>query len=72
VNGAETKMTISSKARAAHRLIAGCAIAAAVTGGMRLAAAPAESVRLVGVSSQTDTTRARRRWVPQSGFTSSR
>jgi type IV pilus assembly protein PilQ len=45
-------MIISSKARVAHRLIAGCAIAAAVTGGMRLAAAPAESIRLVGVSSQ--------------------
>jgi type IV pilus assembly protein PilQ len=44
-------MMISSKARAAHRLIAGCAIAAAITGGMRLAAAPAENVRLVGVSS---------------------
>jgi type IV pilus secretin PilQ/predicted competence protein len=52
VTGAETKMTMSRKARAAHRLIAGCAIAAAV-GGLRLAAAPAENVRLVGVSSQT-------------------
>ena len=52
MNGAETKMIMSSKARAAHRLVAGCAIAAAVTGGMRLAAAPAESIRLVGVSSQ--------------------
>ena len=68
MNGAETKMTISSKARAALRLIAGCALAAAVSGssttmlgagrststsgGARLAGAPAESIRLVGVSSQ--------------------
>ena len=36
MNGAETKMTISSKARVAHRLIAGCAIAAAVTGSSTL------------------------------------
>jgi len=42
-----------SKTRVTQRLIAGCAIAAAVGGGLRLAAAPAEIVRLVGVSSQT-------------------
>src|SRR5262249_15066325 len=52
VNGAETKMMISSKARVAHRLIAGCAIAAAVSGSMRLAAAPAENIRLVGGSAR--------------------
>jgi type IV pilus secretin PilQ/predicted competence protein len=52
VNGAETKMTMSSKARVVQRLIAGCAIAAAVGGGLRLMAAPAENIRLVGVSSQ--------------------
>jgi type IV pilus assembly protein PilQ len=52
VKGAETKMTMSSKARMAERLIAGCAIAAAVGGGMRLLAAPVENIRLVGVSSQ--------------------
>jgi type IV pilus assembly protein PilQ len=40
------------KARAAHRLLAGCAIAAAVGGSLRLAAASAENVRLVGVSAQ--------------------
>jgi len=52
VNGAETKMTLFMKARAAHRLLAGCAIAAAVGGSLRLAAASAENVRLVGVSAQ--------------------
>ncbi|HTM27649.1 MAG TPA: type IV pilus secretin PilQ [Vicinamibacterales bacterium] len=45
-------MTLFMKARAAHRLLAGCAIAAAVGGSLRLAAASAENVRLVGVSAQ--------------------
>ena len=52
MNGAETKMIISSNARMAQRLIAACAIAAAAGGGMRLLAAPADNIRLVGVSSQ--------------------
>src|SRR6516164_6291670 len=45
-------MTMSSKSRAAHRLIAGCVIAAALSGPSTMHGAPAESVRLVGVSSQ--------------------
>ena len=52
VNGAETKMTVFKKARAARRLLAACAIATAVGGGLGLAAAPAAAVRLVGVSAQ--------------------
>jgi type IV pilus assembly protein PilQ len=52
VNGAETKMTVFNKARVARRLLAACAIAAAIGGGLGLAAAPAENVRLVGVSAQ--------------------
>ena len=52
MNGAETKMTISSKARVAYRLMAACAIAAVVSGGIGLSAAPADIIRLVGVSSQ--------------------
>jgi type IV pilus assembly protein PilQ len=52
VNGAEIKMTMCIKARAARRLVAACAIATAVGGGLGLAAAPAEAVRLVGVSAQ--------------------
>ena len=52
MNGAEIKMTVFIKARAARRLVAACAIATAVGGGLGLAAAPAEAVRLVGVSAQ--------------------
>lgn len=52
MNGAETMMTISSKTRVAQRLFAACAIAAVVGGGMRLMAAPADNIRLVGISSQ--------------------
>ncbi len=52
MNGAEIKMIMSSNARMAQRLIAACAIAAAAGGGMRLLAAPADNIRLVGVSSQ--------------------
>jgi type IV pilus assembly protein PilQ len=52
VNGAETKMTVFMKARTARRLVAACAIATAIGGGLGLAAAPAESIRLVGVSAQ--------------------
>jgi type IV pilus assembly protein PilQ len=52
VNGAEIKMTVFMKARAARRLVAACAIATAVGGGLGLAAAPADAVRLVGVSAQ--------------------
>jgi type IV pilus assembly protein PilQ len=51
VKGAETKMTLFKKARVAHRLIAGCVIAAAVGGGL-VKAAPAANIRLVGVSAQ--------------------
>jgi type IV pilus assembly protein PilQ len=40
------------KARVARRLLAACAIATAVGGGLGLAAAPAGAVRLVGVSTQ--------------------
>ena len=49
MNGAETKMTVFNKARIARRLLAACAIATAVGGGLGLAA---ENVRLVGVSAQ--------------------
>ena len=52
MNGAETTMTVSMKTRAARRLLAGCAIAAALGGGLRLSAAAAENIRLVGVSAQ--------------------
>jgi type IV pilus secretin PilQ/predicted competence protein len=52
VNGAETKMTVFMKARTARRLVAAGAIAAAIGGGLGLAAAPAGSIRLVGVSAQ--------------------
>jgi type IV pilus assembly protein PilQ len=52
VNGAETKMTVFMKARTARRLVAAGAIATAIGGGLGLAAAPAESIRLVGVSAQ--------------------
>jgi type IV pilus secretin PilQ/predicted competence protein len=45
-------MTVFIKARAARRLMAACAIATAVGGGLGLAAAPAGVVRLVGVSAQ--------------------
>jgi type IV pilus assembly protein PilQ len=45
-------MTVFIKARAARRLMAACAIATAVGGGLGLAAAPADAVRLVGVSAQ--------------------
>jgi type IV pilus assembly protein PilQ len=51
VNGAETKMTVLITAR---RLLAACALATAVGGGLGLAAAPAESIRLVGVSAQAN------------------
>jgi type IV pilus secretin PilQ/predicted competence protein len=48
VKGAEIKMTLI------HRIAAGAiGIAAAVGGGLALGAAPAETVRLVGVSSET-------------------
>jgi type IV pilus assembly protein PilQ len=52
VNGAETKMTVLNKGPVARRLLAACAIATAMGGGLGLAAAPAESIRLVGVSAQ--------------------
>jgi type IV pilus secretin PilQ/predicted competence protein len=52
VNGAETKMTVFNKGRVVRRLLAACAIATAVGGGLGLAAAPPENVRLVGVSAQ--------------------
>src|SRR5258708_5971507 len=45
-------MTVFKKARVARRLLAACAVAMAVGGGLGLAAAPAESIRLVGVSTQ--------------------
>src|SRR5687768_15470714 len=48
MNGAETKMTVFNKRRVARRLLAACAIATAVGGGLGLA----NSVRLVGVSAQ--------------------
>ena len=54
MNGSETKMTflIRVRARAAQRLVAAFAVAAAVSGGLVLGAAPAENIRLVGVSAQ--------------------
>ena len=52
MNGAETKMTVCMKARARRRLIAACAIATALGGGLGLAASPFAAVRLVGVSAQ--------------------
>ena len=52
MNGAETKMTVLMKTRAARRLVAACAIATAIGGGLGLAAAPGGAVRLVGVSAQ--------------------
>ncbi len=52
MNGAETKMTVCMKARARRRLIAACAIATAIGGGLGLAASPPAAVRLVGVSAQ--------------------
>ena len=52
MKAAETKMTVFKKARVARRLLAACAVATAVGGGLGLAAAPAESIRLVGVSTQ--------------------
>jgi type IV pilus assembly protein PilQ len=51
VKGAETKMTLFTKAREAHRLIAGCVIAAAAYGGL-VTASPSSNIRLVGVSAQ--------------------
>jgi type IV pilus assembly protein PilQ len=45
-------MTVCKKARVARRWLAACAVATAVGGGLGLAAAPAESIRLVGVSTQ--------------------
>ena len=45
-------MTVLMKTRAARRLVAACAIATAIGGGLGLAAAPAGAVRLVGVSAQ--------------------
>jgi type IV pilus assembly protein PilQ len=51
-------MTVLKKARAAGRLVAGCLMAVAVCGGIRLAADSA-SIRLVGVSARaTDRTAA--------------
>jgi type IV pilus secretin PilQ/predicted competence protein len=52
VNGAEKKMTVLNGSRVAQRLTAAVAIAAAVSGGLVLSAAPAENIRLVGVSAQ--------------------
>lgn len=52
MNGAETKMTVLIEARVARRLLAAGAIAAAVGGGLGLGAAPAERIRLVGVTAQ--------------------
>jgi type IV pilus secretin PilQ/predicted competence protein len=52
VNGAEKKMTVLNGSRVAQRLTAAVAIAVAVTGGLVLSAAPAENIRLVGVSAQ--------------------
>ena len=51
MKGAETKMTLFTKAREAHRLIAGCAVAAVVYGGL-VTASPSSNIRLVGVSAQ--------------------
>ena len=51
MKGAETKMTLIHK-------IAAVAVAAAVSGGLALSAAPSSAVRLVGVSSQTSGTTA--------------
>src|SRR5258708_22601744 len=45
-------MTVFKKARVARRLLAACAVAMAVGGGLGLAAAAAESIGLVGVSTQ--------------------
>lgn len=52
MNGAETKMTVCMKARARRRLLAACAIATALGGGLGLAASPPAAVRLIGVSAQ--------------------
>jgi hypothetical protein len=46
-------MSVLLKVRSAGRLIVGCAFATAVSGGLTLAASPASSIRLVGVSTQT-------------------
>ena len=51
MNGAETMMTVFRKARAVHRLASATALAAIACGAM-VAAAPRETVRLVGVSAQ--------------------
>ncbi|HEX9365236.1 MAG TPA: secretin N-terminal domain-containing protein, partial [Vicinamibacterales bacterium] len=45
-------MTVFKKARAVRRLVAAGALASAVGGGLGIAAAPPENVRLVGVSAQ--------------------
>jgi type IV pilus assembly protein PilQ len=44
-------MTLFMQAREAHRLVAGCVIAAAVCGGL-VTASPSSNIRLVGVSAQ--------------------
>jgi type IV pilus assembly protein PilQ len=44
-------MTLFTKAREAHRLIAGCVIAAAAYGGL-VTASPSSTIRLVGVTAQ--------------------
>src|SRR5687767_6501869 len=44
-------MMFFTKAREVHRLIAGCAVAAAVYGGL-VTASPSTNIRLVGVSAQ--------------------
>src|SRR3954471_18199436 len=51
-DGAETIMTAFMRARSAHRLVAGVAIAATICGGIGLAAASASNIKLVGVSAQ--------------------
>jgi type IV pilus assembly protein PilQ len=51
VKGAEIKMTLFTKARDAHRLMAGCVIVAAAYGGL-VTASPSSNIRLVGVSAQ--------------------
>jgi type IV pilus assembly protein PilQ len=45
-------MTVFMKARTVRRFAAACAIATAIGGGLGLAAAPAENIRLVGVSAE--------------------
>ena len=52
MNGAETNMTSLTGKPRAHRLIGAFAAAAVMCGGLVLSAAPAERIRLVGVSSQ--------------------